>query len=87
AQRTKEILRESALAGLALNHRQLALVRHAVDHPGFLYTIETHRRYHNVSYQTARNDLLELSELKLLPMSKQGRKFLFLSPDDLRHRL
>lgn len=87
AQRTKEILRESALAGLALNHRQLALVRHAIDHPGFLYTIETHRRYHNVSYQTARNDLLELSELKLLPMSKQGRKFLFLSPDDLRHRL
>ena len=75
--------------GLArqLNHRQLDLVRHALEHPGFTYTIETHQRAHNTSYQTARTDLLSLSGLGLLDQSKMGRTFVFDIPDDLQERI
>ena len=47
------------------NHRQIALVRHALKHPGHRYTIASHRRSHNVVYQTARSDLLDLAKRKV----------------------
>ncbi len=46
------------LADLDLfNHRQLALLLHGMKHPGFRYSIRSHRTSHRVSYQTARTDL------------------------------
>jgi len=68
-------------------HRQLTLIRHAVDHPGMQYSIKSHRLYHNVSYQTARTDLLGAAELELLIQTKIGKAFFFLAPDDLHQRL
>lgn len=72
-----------------LNHRQLALLDHALKHPGYLYTIEGHRNSHGVSYQTARTDLLNLSSEKtpLLRRRKQGNAFAFVAPVDLRAAL
>ncbi|WP_460596489.1 Fic family protein [Geomonas sp. Red276] len=71
-----------------LNHRQLALLDHALKHPGALYTIEGHRNSHRISYQTARTDLLKLSEeVPLLRKRKQGNAFAFAAPLDLRKRL
>lgn len=87
SRRSHEILRNSGAANLGLNHRQLALIRHAVDHPGTQYFIKTHKRYHNVSYQTSRMDLLEIAELDFLVKTKSGREFVFIAPDNLGKRL
>lgn len=71
-----------------LNFRQLALLRHALKHPGFTYTIVSHHRSHGVSYDIGRKDLLQLSDkLKLLVKSKEGKTNLFLVPADLEQRI
>jgi len=84
---TKRLLQNSAVLHATLNHRQLALVHHAMRNAGFVYSIESHRRSHDVSYQTARTDLLGLSDLTLLEKRKKGRLFVFFSPPDLAERL
>ena len=70
-----------------LNHRQVMLLQHALDHPEARYTIEGHRRSHGVAYQSARTDLLGLAELGVLARRKRGRAFLFVVPGDLRERV
>ncbi len=70
-----------------LNHRQAALLTHALKHPGHGYTVESHRRSHRITLQTARTDLLALAELKLLDAGKRGRALVFYAPEDLRKRI
>ncbi len=82
-QETEELLRSS----VALNHRQLALLGHALRHPGMRYSIESHKVSHDVTYQTARTDLLDLAEKQLLNKTKRGKYFLFTAPQDLSERL
>ncbi|MEX1182067.1 MAG: Fic family protein, partial [Gemmatimonadota bacterium] len=77
------LLRTSA----AFNHRQLALLSHALKHPGHRYTIQSHQQSHNVAYQTARTDLLDLAARTLLIQRKAGKAFTFTSPADLSVRL
>jgi Fic family protein len=84
---TRLLVQQSTYINAVLNHRQLALVNHAMKNPRFLYTIESHRRSHNVSYQTARTDLLTLAELGLVDRGKSGKAFVFFAPPDLRERL
>lgn len=80
--KTQRILElENELKGMAgLNHRQRALINHALRHPNYRYTIESHRKCHNVVYQTARLDLLDLAEKKLLTSIKI-RKVWYFQPD------
>ena len=70
-----------------LNYRQMAMVQHMRKHPGTSYTIESHRRSHNVTYQTARTDLLKLAELGLMQYAKRGRAFIFTQAGDFEDRL
>jgi Fic family protein len=80
-------LDNSYLEGV-LNHRQLAVIRHALKHPGFEYSIQEHLNAHNISYQTARTDLLALSDkFNLLRKRKYGNSFVFVSPPDLNEKL
>lgn len=66
------------------NHRQLSLLQHALRNPGMEYTIKSHRASHGVTYQTARTDLLKLSdELKLLRKVKIGKEDVFIVPANL----
>lgn len=60
-----------------LNHRQRALIAHALRHPTQEYTIESHRRSHGVAYATARTDLLQLVEENMLESWKRGKKAIF----------
>lgn len=69
---------QAELRGTAeLNHRQRALIAHAIRHPEFNYTYESHRMSHGVVHQTARTDLLELEEYGLLKKKKTGRSWTF----------
>jgi Fic family protein len=87
-QRSAEnLLRRSARLATELNHRQVVLLSHALRHPGQNYTVESHRRSHRVTPQTARTDLLGLTELGLLDQYKRGRAFVFSAPSDLRERI
>ena len=70
-----------------LNHRQRALLSHAVRHPGHQYTINTHKTSHNVVYQTARTDLLDLQDRGHLHAKKTGRRWTFTALEDLEPRL
>mgnify|MGYP006275183421 CR=1 FL=1 len=70
-----------------LNHRQLALLRHALRHPGYRYTVLSHQNSHGVSHQTARSDLQSLSARGLLIAGKDGRREIFRVPEDLAMRL
>jgi Fic family protein len=70
-----------------LNHRQQALIAHAVRHPGYAYKIAGHGTRHAVTYATARADLLGLAKLRFLEQRKAGRAFVFVAPKDLEARL
>lgn len=75
---------ESQLRALDLfNHRQVDLIRHALKHPYGHYTIESHRSSHNVVYQTARTDLLNLQSRGVLEKKPAGKKIMFGVPKDL----
>jgi Fic family protein len=70
-----------------LNHRQLALLRHALRHAGFRYTVLSHQSSHGVSNQTARSDLQKLAGRGLLIPGKDGKREIFRVPADLATRL
>ena len=85
---TREMIRTSAQLREQLNSRQLGLIRHALRNPDFRYTIESHRTSNNVSYATARSDLLRLAEFGLVEVEKgAGRLMVFVSPPDLKDRI
>jgi len=71
-----------------LNPRQLAILRHALDHPNTIYSIQEHQAANKISYQTARTDLLKLSDqFKILSKRKYGNSFVFVAPPDLGQTL
>jgi len=70
-----------------INHRQRALLAHALRHHSAVYTIQSHRRSHNIAYATARSDLLDLIRLGLLEQRKTGRSMSFRAVLDLEGRL
>lgn len=79
---------ESKIKALRMfNHRQAELIRHALKHPYQEYTIESHQKSHNVVYQTARTDLLQLHTKELLNMEKRGKTMVFRVPRDLATKL
>jgi hypothetical protein len=79
---------QQRLAGMeGLNHRQLALLRHALRHSGFRYSVLSHQNSHGVSHQTARTDLQMLASRGLLLPGKDARRDLFRVPEDLPARL
>ena len=93
ARKTQEIRQfESELSQSAiLNHRQRALIRHAMRHPGSFYTVKGHQLSHNVSYESARSDLLDLAKRELLEgqrtNAKRGSKWFFVAKPQLAGRL
>lgn len=79
---------ESHVRALNLfNHRQAELIRHALKHPYQQYTIGSHQKSHNVVYQTARTDLLNLKSCAVLEQKQRGKQMIFTVPRDLSARL
>ena len=69
------------------NHRQRALLSHALRHPGYQYTVQSHQASHNVVYETARSDLLTLQSHGLFQAQKMGRRWYFTPVKDLEKKL
>lgn len=70
-----------------LNHRQLALLDHALRHATQVYTHESHGNSHQVSIVTARSDLLGLVSRGWLTAACAGKKIAYRVPPDLEARL
>jgi Fic family protein len=69
------------------NHRQQALLGHALRHPGTVYTIEGHLNSNGISYNTARTDLLGLWEQELFIKGKKGNKMVFHATTNLEETI
>jgi len=79
---------ENQLRGIiVLNHRQRALISHALRHPHQQYTFKSHQISHNIVYQTARTDLLDLENRGLLKSDKVGKTWYFTPASDLEEKL
>lgn len=70
-----------------INHRQRELLSNAARHRDKIYTIAAHRESHGISYQTARTDLLDLAERKLLEQKMSGNRMVFLPSENLLQQL
>lgn len=66
-----------------LNVRQARILQHMLAHPHDILTIKFHKNSNNISYQTARTDLLELEEKKWLKLVKKEKTFYFVPTDTL----
>ena len=60
-----------------LNHRQLALLDHALRHSDALYTHDSHGNSHRISGVTARADLQQLVARGWLRQSRSGKRLVY----------
>ena len=74
-------------AALVLNYRQVTLLGHMLKHPDASYTIDEHRRFHNVTYETARTDLRALDRQGLIVKYTGGRRLIYRMSDNFEDRL
>lgn len=87
--KTEQVKRvEKLLHHTKLNNRQIALLSHAIRHPGHEYYVKSHQTSHRVAYATARSDLLELVSCNLLKKKRIGKKTLaFIAPDNVEEKI
>ncbi len=83
----EELVRRTSAVRATLNPRQLALINHALRTPDARYTVESHRKSHGVSYETARSDLQDLVSEHLLVHRRSGHAFVFRPVENLRRKL
>lgn len=69
------------------NYRQLEVLKQGVERPGMMISIKEHARANRVTYETARSDLLSLSDCGLLDRKTVGKQFIFTAPPNLRARI
>lgn len=80
--RARQLLRDGDF-----NHRQAALLQHAIRHPHAEYTYRGHASSHGVAVTSARTDLLDLAQRGLLDQQRIGRTYHFFPKRDLPERL
>jgi Fic family protein len=81
-------LRRTLLAlSKQFNHRQLALLQHAIRNPDAQYTVASHGRSHSVAAQTARTDLQSLERQQVLTRITSKRGYAWIPADDLEDQL
>ena len=69
------------------NYRQLSVLEHAVKNPNAVYSAQSHAGSHNISQQSARNDLSALEARGLLRRIKLGRRYAWVPETGLPGRL
>lgn len=86
-QEEAEALRRNLGAGGEFNHRQIALLKHALKHPFAAYTVVGHQNSHGTSNQTAKNDIAALEARGFLQRGKIGKAFVYSPAPDLAGKL
>jgi Fic family protein len=84
---TRRLIASSPKLKGKLNHRQLAAMEYLMKHAHVIYRIREHQTANEVTYETARTDLLELVDWGLLEKHREGKAFVFQMSQKLRHRL
>ena len=69
------------------NHREIVLLESATNDPMSEFTVRSHAKTHNVTAQTARNDLTDLHDRGFLFKSQIGKEFVFTPIGDLYAKL
>lgn len=85
--KTELLINENSALQHKLNYRQIALIKYAIKHPAAEYLVTVHQQFHGITYETARTDLLNLTELGLLIKRKKGKAFVFVAPANLIARI
>lgn len=80
--RTEKLIKDSDL-----NHRQIALLSHALRHPDQVYTVKSHQKSNNIALETSRLDLTDLEEKGLLTRHRMGKAHGFTPKPDLAYSL
>ena len=83
----EQMIRKSPRLHNLLNYRQVALINRALKNPDAIFYVESHRGAHNVTYDTARTDLLKLVDIGLLDKQKIGKAFSFTPVANLNKKL
>jgi len=83
----QEVRRNLAALPGEFNHRQLAVLQHAMSNSDAQYTVQSHLNSHRVVHETARRDLLELEQRGLLTKHRIGKAFAWVPASDLADRL
>jgi Fic family protein len=79
---------EQKLQGInRFNHRQQAIISHALNHPNHHYTIRSHQMSHKVVHQTARMDLLDLVKNGIFTSRRLGKQYFFTPSADITEKL
>ena len=79
---------EDGLTGIKeLNYRQRCLIKHALKHPRYGYTIRSHQSSHNIVYETARRDLMQLQDKGYLEGKKAGKTWYYYAVNGLSDML
>ena len=81
------LLPSSSPLAARLNHRQRALLLNALRELGRQYRIAGHQQALQVTYQTARTDLLNLANAGLMNQQKIGSAFVFEGAPNVAERL
>jgi Fic family protein len=84
---TRRLIASSPKLKGKLNHRQLVAMDHLIKHSHAVYRIQEHQNSNQVTYETARTDLLDLVDLGLLEKHREGKAFAFQMPQKLREKL
>ena len=80
--RTEKLMKSSDF-----NHRQLALLGHALRHPDQVYMVKSHSQSHKNAPETDANRPSRLEEKGLLSKRKTGKAFAYIPLPDLGERL
>jgi len=83
----ERLIEKSPDLQVLLNYRQIALINRALKRPETIFYVKSHRGAHNVTYDTARTDLLKLVKLGLLEKSKIGKAFAFTAIKGLKQKI
>jgi Fic family protein len=85
--KVREFQNSLALRPGRFNHRQLALLEHAVRDSSAQYTAHAHAAAHNVVVETARQDLIGLERMGLLRKARIGKANVWFPIDGLTDAL
>ena len=82
-----EAMQLMAKAARGINLRQSLILKEILEEPDKILTIQETRAKYNVTYQTARTDLLNLAKKGYLTSKKKRKQFLFYKSDKFDEKI